>query len=82
MIKNLDFQVGKDKNCVISFINVEYKTKKKQINKQNRNKLIDTDNRLVITRREWGWKSGEWGKGDQIYGDEWKENRRLEVSTV
>ena len=29
---------------------MEYKTKKKQMSKQNENKLVDTDNRLVVTR--------------------------------
>ena len=30
-------------------------------------KLIDTHNNRVVTRG----KSGEWGKGSQIYGDGW-----------
>ena len=29
--------------------------------KQNKNKLIDSENRLLVTRRE----------GDQVYGDGW-----------
>ena len=32
------------------FTHVEYKTKKKHMSKQNENKLVDTDNRLVVTR--------------------------------
>ena len=37
-------------------------------------KLIDTENSMVVTKKEWGWGEHEEGKGDQIYGD----RRRLE----
>ena len=39
--------------------------------KQNKNKLIDTENRLLVTRREGGWGEGEMGEGDKMYGDGW-----------
>ena len=41
------------------------KTKTKQVNKQNntRNKLIEADNGLVVTRREEGKREGEMRKG-------------------
>ena len=44
-------QTEKDKYCMISLICVILKTK--QMNKQqNRNKVIDTENKQVITRGE------------------------------
>ena len=51
---------------------VEYKKTKpnKQI-KQNKNKHIDTENRLVVTRGEKGWGEGKTGKGGQLCGDGW-----------
>lgn len=33
------------------------------------NRLIDTDNSRVVTRKEGKWGKNEEGKGDQIYGD-------------
>ena len=39
------------------------------MNKQNKNKLIDTENRLVVTRGEQVWGEGEMGNGGQLYGD-------------
>lgn len=49
---------------------MEYKTKRKQTKKQNKN--IDTDNRLVVTRGKGGQALGKGGKGGKIYGDRWK----------
>lgn len=40
---------------------VEYKTKKEPTNKQNKNRLIDTDNRMVVTRGEREWDGGQNG---------------------
>ena len=37
--------------------------------KQNKNKLTDTENRLVVTRGEGGWEMGEMGKRAQPYSD-------------
>ena len=34
-----------------------------KINKQNRNRFIDTENRLTAVRREEGWGLGEKGEG-------------------
>ena len=34
-----------------------------QINRQNRNRLIDTGNRLTAVRGERGWGVGDKGKG-------------------
>lgn len=34
-------------------------------------KLIDTGNRLVITKGQGGCWEGEMGKGGQLYGDVW-----------
>ena len=32
--------------------------------KQNRNRLVDTENKLVVVRRQAGWDLGEEGEGD------------------
>lgn len=45
---------------------MEYE-KKQQMNKQNENKLIDADNKLVVTREE--TERGNMGKGGQLHGD-------------
>lgn len=50
------------------FTHVEHKTKKKQMNIQNKNKLVDTDSRLVVTGGE-GVGEGKLGKGGHIHGD-------------
>ena len=52
----------KDKYKMISFIYGIWKAK--QINKQNRNKLGDTENKQVVSRGE-GWEGiSEIGEGD------------------
>ena len=48
-----------------------YVESKKQTNEQTKHKLIDTENRLVVTRGERGWGVGEIGEGGQLYGDGW-----------
>ena len=40
--------------------------------KQNKNKLRDTDYRLVVTRGGKGWGEGKVLTGGQRYGDRWK----------
>lgn len=52
---------------------MEYKktNKEKQINK---NKHVDTQNRVVVTRREVMRVEGALGKGYQLYSDGWKIN--------
>ena len=45
--------------------------KNKINNKQNKNKIIDTENRLVDTRGTSAWGYSEMGRGDQLYGDGW-----------
>ena len=42
-----------------------------KIDKPNKNKHVDVENRVVFTR---GVREGEMGKGDQVYGDGWKQN--------
>ena len=37
-------------------------SKKQKMNKQNRNRLIDTENKLVVSRGERGWGMGEIGE--------------------
>ena len=41
--------------------------KQKATNEQTKQKLIDTDNRMVVTRGKGGWETNEEGKGGQIY---------------
>lgn len=41
--------------------------KRKQTHK-TKQKLIDMNRRLVITRKKVGWEVGKMGKGDQMYG--------------
>ena len=41
------------------------------MNKQNKSKLIDTENRLVVTRGEQGWGAGKMSRGGQLYDDGW-----------
>ena len=44
------------------------------MNKPNKNKHIDTVNRVAVTRGE-GWQGdGKMDKGGQLHGDEWKLN--------
>ena len=43
----------------------------KKQNKQTKNKLTDTENILVVTRGEEGWRVSETGKGAQLYDDGW-----------
>ena len=38
------------------------------MNKQNRNRLIDTENRLMVARGEWCWGLGEKSKGIEKIG--------------
>lgn len=38
-----------------------------------KNKLIEADNRLVVTRGKGGWREGKMGKRGQLYGDRWKQ---------
>lgn len=47
--------------------------RKKEANKQKQNKnLIDTGNRLVVTKGEGIWGENEMVKRSQIYGGRWK----------
>ena len=46
---------------------VEYKNKE---TKQNKNKHLDTENKLMPTRGE--EREGKMGKGGQLYADRWK----------
>lgn len=39
--------------------------------KQNKNKLKDTENRLVVTRGEGGWRVGKMSEGAEVNGDRW-----------
>lgn len=48
----------------------------KHINKINKNKLIDTDNRVVVTTGERELGEGKVGKGVQIYGNRRKRDLR------
>ena len=43
--------------------------KQKSTNEHSKNKLIDTDNNMVVTRREGESGEDEEGKGGQICGD-------------
>ena len=45
---------------------------KKDTNKQNKNKLIDTENRLMVTRGERGCGGCKMDEGGQLYDDEWQ----------
>lgn len=38
----------------------------------NKNKFIEADNCLVVTRGVGGWTEDEMVKGAQLCGDEWK----------
>ena len=57
---------------------MEYKKQKQnKINEQtkpNQNRNIDTENRVVVTRREEELREGKMGKWGQLYGDRWKLN--------
>ena len=45
------------------------------MNKQNKNKLIDTEIRLVVTIREGGWGIGKISEGvSHLYGDGWQQD--------
>ena len=48
------------------------KNKTSEQTKLNKNRLIETDNRLVVIRGEGGWREGEMGKRGQLYDDRWK----------
>ena len=37
------------------------------MNRQNRNRLIDTENSVMVARGEWGWGVGERGEGIKKY---------------
>ena len=52
-----------------------------QTNKQTKNKNIDTQNRVVVTRREAESREGKMGKGGQLYGER-METKLLVVSTL
>ena len=47
------------------------KNPQKQMNKQNKNKLIDTENRFVVTREVWRGGMGKMGEEGQLYSDGW-----------
>lgn len=51
-------QTEKDKYCVISLHGES---------KQNKTKLLDTENRSVVATREGSWGVGEMGEGAQDY---------------
>ena len=42
--------------------NLKYKTNAQT--KQNKNRLIDTENKLVLAKREWGGGTDKIGEGD------------------
>ena len=46
----------------------------KATNEQNKQRLMDMDNGLVVTRGWQGEGEGRWGKRDQICGDRKKSN--------
>ena len=48
--------------------NTKLKATSEQIRKTNKQKLIDTDNSMVVTRRKGKGRLVK-GKGDQIHGD-------------
>ena len=52
----------KTNNCMISLLS-KWNLKTKQIN-QNENRLIDTENKLVVARREGNRRVGKVGQGD------------------
>ena len=56
-------QTEKDKDCMISHM---CEIIKKKMNKQNRNRLIDAGNKLVVTRCSRGWGEGLGGRGKGI----------------
>lgn len=54
---------------------MEYKTKNNTCtNKTNKNKIIDTDNKMVISRGEKGFGKGDVSKGGQEYSNRGKLN--------
>lgn len=62
-------QVEKDRNCMISLAcGILQKIK---MNKQNKNKYINTKKRSVVTRDEKGWGTGNMSITGQLYGDGW-----------
>ena len=46
------------------------------MNKPNKNKHIDIENRVMVTKGKRGQREGKIGKGGQYYGDGWKLNFR------
>lgn len=44
----------------------------KSISKQNKNKLTDVENRLVVIRGKGGWREGGMGEEGQLDGNGWK----------
>lgn len=59
-------QVEKDRNCVISLTcGILQKIK---MNKQNKNKYINTKKRSVVTRGKKGWGTGNMSITDELYG--------------
>ena len=57
-------QLEKDKYCVISLIcGMFFKIIINEQIKQSKNKHIDIENRLVVTRGEWVGLRGKWVKG-------------------
>ena len=44
------------------------------MNKPNKNKHVDAENRVVVTRGEKGQREGELDKGDQPKGDGWQQS--------
>ena len=42
----------------------------KEQTKYNKDRLIDTEHRLVVTRGEGSWRVDRMGEGDQLYCDE------------
>ena len=44
------------------------------MNKPNKDKHVDAENRVVVTRGEKGQREGELDKGDQPNGDGWKQS--------
>ena len=63
-------QMEKDKYHIISLV-CEFENNK-FLNKINENRLIDSKNRLVVTRREGDMGVGQMGERDQPYGEGWQ----------
>ena len=48
--------------------------KQNKINEQTKQKHVDAENRVVVTRGEKGQREGELDKEDQPNGDGWKQS--------